>query len=272
MKKLPPHKGVYILPNLITTASLFCAFVSLTWVTRGMFESAALAIFFAALLDGLDGKVARLTNTSSPFGVEYDSLADLVAFGVAPAFLLFNWQLQDYGRYGLAVCFIFAACGAMRLARFNITTSTGSKKFFTGLPIPGAGCTIAALVLFMPHMPVSFYQYLPPFCFGLGLLLAILMVSRVRYYSFKDFGIVKAYPMRSLVAVLIVFAIVFINPKLMAFLILLGYVLAGMIYTLVLMLRSRRLGKRNAHEPHASPATPAAGSTVTRDASENDQG
>ena len=119
MDKLPPHKGVYILPNLITTASLFCAFIALVWISRGMYDSAALAIFFAALLDGLDGKVARITNTSSPFGVEYDSLADLVAFGVTPAFLLFNWQLAVYGRYGLAVCFIFAACGAMRLARFH---------------------------------------------------------------------------------------------------------------------------------------------------------
>ena len=241
MTKLPPHKGVYILPNLITTASLFCAFIALVWISRGLYDSAAYAIFFAALLDGLDGKVARMTNTSSPFGVEYDSLADLVAFGVTPAFLLFNWQLVDYGRYGLAVCFVFAACGAMRLARFNITTSSGSKKFFTGLPIPAAGCTIAALVLFMPKMPPEFYAYLPPFCFGLGLLLAVLMVSRVRYYSFKDFGIVKAYPLRTMLAALIVFAIVVINPKFMGFLLLLGYVLTGMVYTLYLMAKRRKM-------------------------------
>lgn len=241
MNKLPPHKGVYILPNLITTASLFCAFAALIWITRGLFETAAIAIFFAALLDGLDGKVARLTNSSSPFGVEYDSLADLVAFGVTPAFLLFHWQLGEFGRYGLAVCFIFVACGAMRLARFNITTTSGNKKFFVGLPIPAAGCSIAALVLFMPHLPVRFYDYLAPFCFGLGLLLAILMVSRVRYYSFKDFGIVKAYPLRSMVIALLLFVIIFINPKLMAFLILMGYVLVGLIYTGILLLRSRRV-------------------------------
>lgn len=242
MSKLPPHKGVYILPNLITTASLFCAFAALIWVSRGMFDTAAVAIFFAALLDGIDGKIARLTNTSSQFGVEYDSLADLVAFGVAPAFLLFSWQLSGFGRYGLAVCFIFVACGAMRLARFNISTSSGaSKKFFVGLPIPAAGCTIAALVLFMPHLPAFFYDYLPHFCLGLGLLLAILMVSRVRYYSFKDFGIVKLYPLRSMVVALLIFVIIFINPKLMAFLILLGYVLVGMIYTTVLQVRSRRV-------------------------------
>ena len=243
MDKLPPHKGVYILPNLITTASLFCAFIALVWISRGLYDSAALAIFFAALLDGLDGKVARITNTSSPFGVEYDSLADLVAFGVTPAFLLFNWQLAVYGRYGLAVCFIFAACGAMRLARFNITASSGTKKFFTGLPIPAGGCTIAALVLFTPNIPEALHAYLPPFCFFLGLLLGVLMVSRARYYSFKDFGLVKAYPLRSMVAVLILFAIIAIDPKFMAFLLLIGYVIVGMVYTLLLMAKSRRPSK-----------------------------
>ncbi|MBQ4132123.1 MAG: CDP-diacylglycerol--serine O-phosphatidyltransferase [Desulfovibrionaceae bacterium] len=242
MNKIPPHKGVYILPNLITTASLLCAFTALVWVSKGLFETAAVAIFFAALLDGLDGKVARLTNSSSLFGVEYDSLADLVAFGVAPAFLLYHWQIGEFGRYGMAVCFVFVSCGAMRLARFNITTTSGaSKKFFVGLPIPAAGCTIAALVLFMPHLPENFYSCLPYFCLGLGLLLGVLMVSRVRYYSFKDFGIVKAYPLRSMVVALLVLVIIFVNPKLMAFLILLGYVLAGMIHTVVLLVRSRRV-------------------------------
>lgn len=243
MNKLPPHKGVYILPNLITTASLFCAFVALIWSSRGLYDSAALAIFFAALLDGLDGKVARITNTSSQFGVEYDSLADLVAFGVTPAFLLFNWQLAEYGRFGLTVCFIFVACGAMRLARFNVTTASGSKKFFVGLPIPAAGCTIAALVLFMSKLPEDMYQYLPPFCFGLCLLLAILMVSRVRYYSFKDFGILTAYPFRSMVVALILFAVVVSSPKLMGFLLLVGYVVVGMLYTLLLLIKSRRISR-----------------------------
>lgn len=238
-----PHKGVYILPNLVTTASLFCAFVALVWISAGSYDSAALAIFFAALLDGLDGKVARFTNTSSAFGVEYDSLADLVAFGVAPAFLLFKWQLAVYGRFGLAVCFIFMACGAMRLARFNVTTSSLSKKFFVGLPIPAAGCTIAALVLFIPKMPEVLVAYLPPFCFGLGLTLACLMVSRVRYFSFKDFGIVKSYPLRSMVAVLILFTFVVVNPKFMGFFLLLGYEIAGILYTGMMLLRSRKLPK-----------------------------
>ena len=239
--KLPPHKGVYLLPNLITTASLFCAFLALVWISRGIFESAAISIFFAALLDGLDGKVARITNTSSAFGVEYDSLADLVAFGVTPAFLLFNWQLAYYGRAGLAVCFIFVACGAMRLARFNVTTSTASKKFFTGLPIPAAGCTVAALVLIVPLLPKELLPYLPPFCFIMAFVLGCLMVSRVRYFSFKDAGLLKAYPLRSLVAALIVFSAIITKPKLFAFLLLGGYVLVGLVYTAVLIAKSPRI-------------------------------
>ncbi len=238
--KLPPHKGVYLLPNLITTASLFCAFLALVWISRGIFESAAIAIFFAALLDGLDGKVARITNTSSAFGVEYDSLADLVAFGVTPAFLLFNWQLAYYGRAGLAVCFLFVACGAMRLARFNVSTGTANKKFFTGLPIPAAGCTVAALVLFVPKLPEAVLPYLPAFCFVMAFVLGCLMVSRVRYFSFKDFGLVKAYPFQSLVPTIIVFTAVVINPKLLAFILLAGYVLVGLIYTAILLARSAR--------------------------------
>lgn len=254
--KLPPHKGVYLLPNLITTASLFCAFLALVWISRGIFESAAIAIFFAALLDGLDGKVARITNTSSAFGVEYDSLADLVAFGVTPAFLLFNWQLAYYGRAGLAVCFIFVACGAMRLARFNVTTSTtASKKFFTGLPIPAAGCTVAALVLIVPSLPKELLPYLPPFCFIMSFLLGCLMVSRVRYFSFKDFGLVKAYPLRSLVAALIVFSAVVTKPKVLAFLLLAGYVLVGLFYTALLIARSPKMPAPDKKKPASSSET-----------------
>ena len=252
--KIPPHKGVYLLPNLIITASLFCAFLALVWISRGIFESAAIAIFFAALLDGLDGKVARITNTSSAFGVEYDSLADLVAFGVTPAFLLFNWQLAYYGRAGLAVCFIFVACGAMRLARFNVTTSSANKKFFTGLPIPAAGCTVAALVLLVPSLPVELLQYLTPFCFVMSFLLGCLMVSRVRYFSFKDFGLLKAYPLRSLVAALIVFSAVITKPKVFAFLLLGGYVLVGLIYTAVLLAkRPRLMPDKKKPDSHAEP-------------------
>lgn len=239
MNKIPFHKGVYILPNLITTGSLFCGFLAIIFSTKAMFGQAAVAIFFSALLDGLDGKVARLTNTSSEFGVQYDSLADLVAFGVAPALLIFNWQLAGFGRAGLAVCFIFMACGAMRLARFNVSTSSVNKKFFVGLPIPAAGCTLAALIFFVPNLPETVLLYLPAFCLALTFILACLMVSRVRYFSFKDYGFLKAYPFRSMVAVIILFACVFVNPKMLAFVLLAGYILVGLGYTISLVVLKR---------------------------------
>ncbi|MDR0239391.1 MAG: CDP-diacylglycerol--serine O-phosphatidyltransferase, partial [Deltaproteobacteria bacterium] len=144
------HKGVYILPNLLTTASLFAGFLGMIWALDGDFDGAAMAILFAAFMDGLDGKVARLTNTASEFGVQYDSLADLAAFGIAPALVLWQWHLQAFGRLGMAAAFVFAVCGALRLARFTVSANqaTTSKKFFPGLPIPAAGSRIATFILF----------------------------------------------------------------------------------------------------------------------------
>lgn len=139
MEKKKPHKGVYLLPNMITTLSMFLGFLSMVWAVQGRFEEAGMAILVSALMDGLDGKVARLTNTASEFGVQYDSLADLVAFGLAPAMLLWQWQLQAFGRLGVAAAFIYAACGALRLARFNVSTAAVGKRFFIGLPIPAGG-------------------------------------------------------------------------------------------------------------------------------------
>ena len=166
-KRMPFHKGIYILPNLLTSASLFAAVLAIVWTAQGAYEGAGVAILFAALMDGLDGKVARLTNTSSEFGVQYDSLADLVAFGVAPGFLIFQWQIVAFGRVGLVITFLYVTCGALRLARFNIAGSGGSKKFFTGLPIPAAGCAIATLVLFSSLLPDWIWPAMPYICLAL---------------------------------------------------------------------------------------------------------
>jgi CDP-diacylglycerol--serine O-phosphatidyltransferase len=149
----PFHKGVYILPNMLTTASLFSGFLGIMWAIQGQFESCALAILVSALFDGMDGKVARLTGSASEFGVQYDSLADLVAFGVTPAIMMYQWQLHAYGRLGLMAAFLLVVCGALRLARFNVNSSTSSKKHFIGLPIPAQGCVMATLVLFEPFAP-----------------------------------------------------------------------------------------------------------------------
>ncbi|MFW5838252.1 MAG: CDP-diacylglycerol--serine O-phosphatidyltransferase [Desulfovibrionaceae bacterium] len=237
------RKGVYILPNLLTTASLFAAFLGLTWAARGSFEACALAILVSALFDGLDGKVARLTGASSEFGIQLDSLADMVAFGVTPAFMTYFWMLENFGRLGLLACFLFVACGALRLARFNLQTKVVSKKFFIGLPIPAAGCTLATLVLFAPYLPVSFQQsVLPVFILVLAYVLSFLMVSTVRYASFKELGLVKAHPFSAMVTAILLFVLVASQPKLLGFLILLGYLISGMAYTLfVLSRRSARM-------------------------------
>ncbi len=241
------HRGVYILPNLITTASLFAGFLGMIWAMSGRFEDAAWAVLFSALMDGLDGKVARLTNTASEFGVQYDSLADVVAFGVAPAILLWQWQLHGFGRLGIAAAFIFTACGALRLARFNVSAggASTSKKFFTGLPIPAAGCTAATLVLFQEHIPAVLLDLLPGFTLGAAFGLGILMVSRVRYASFKEYGFLRAHPFSSFVTVLLLFSLVASQPRLLGFLICTVYIVSGLVYSFVILPRRNRELLRN---------------------------
>ena len=219
-------RGVYILPNLFTTASLFAGFFSIILAFKDQFDLAAWAILVGAAMDGLDGKVARLTGTASQFGIEYDSLADDVTFGVAPGLLAYAWQLHEFGRLGLAVAFLFCGCAALRLARFNVGVSTTSKRFFVGLPSPACACVMATFVLFM--------------------------VSRVRYFSFKEFGFIKAHPFQTMVATLIVLSMVFSLPRLFCFLILIGYVISGPAYTFLLRRRGRQL------DPEAADATKAA--------------
>ena len=229
------RKSVYILPNLLTTASLFSGFLGILWAVNGRFEDSALAILISAVFDGLDGKVARLTNTASEFGVQYDSLADLVAFGVTPAVLLYFWHLSHYGRLGIAACFLFMVCGALRLARFNVQSATASKKFFTGLPIPAAACTVATLVFFTAFVPEEFERFVPTTCLVLAYALSFLMVSRVRFASFKEYGMIKAHPFGSMVTVILLFVLIASQPKLLGFLFLIVYVLSGPIYTYVFM-------------------------------------
>ena len=162
---------MYILPNLFTTASLFTGFLAMLLAVQGNIEGSALAILFSALMDGLDGKVARLTNTASEFGIQYDSLADLVAFGVAPAFTSWMWVLEGYGKLGIGVAFLYVACTALRLARFNVCVTTVSKKFFVGLPCPAAGCAVAMFILFSSYLP-SWLEARTPF---LGLVVTFVM-------------------------------------------------------------------------------------------------
>ena len=245
-RPVPRHKSFYILPNLFTTASLFAGFVGLLWASAGRYEDCALAILFSALMDGLDGRVARLTNTASEFGVQYDSLADLVAFGVAPSFLMFQYALHTYNRLGMAVAFLFAVCAALRLARFNVSTPTADKRFFTGLPTPAAGCALACLVLFAPALPQFTQGGMPLVALICTACIAFLMVSHIRYAAFKELGVFKAHPFRTLVLVVSLFALIVANPKLFGPLVLFGYILTGIVHTFLILPRMSRIAQRAA--------------------------
>lgn len=240
-QRKPPARGVYLLPNMLTTASLFSGFLGILWALEGAYESVALAILVSCLLDGLDGKVARLTNTSSDFGIQYDSLVDLVAFGVTPAIMVYQWELHQFGHLGSMAAFLLVACGALRLARFNVSTSTTSKKFFVGLPIPAQACTLATFYLFSQFMPDSMRELMPKVCLGLVYLLSFLMVSRVRYASFKEYGMLKAHPFSMMVTAILLFVMVASQPKLLGFVLFSGYIVSGLIYTYIILPRRAAL-------------------------------
>ena len=240
MEKKKPHKGVYLLPNMITTLSMFLGFLSMVWAVQGRFEEAGMAILVSALMDGLDGKVARLTNTASEFGVQYDSLADLVAFGLAPAMLLWQWQLQAFVRLGVAAAFIYAACGALRLARFNVSTAAVGKGFFIGLPSPAGGCPGVTFVFFASLFPDFLASVTPYFALLLSVGVGVLMVSRVRYFSFKEYDFLRAHPVRTMVTFLFLLALVVSLPRLFGFLLCAIYIAGGLAYTFVILPRRNR--------------------------------
>jgi len=221
-------KGIYIVPSLLTTAALFFGFASALSSFQGDFEKAAWAIVAAGIFDMLDGKVARLTNTTSKFGVEYDSLSDLISFGVAPAVLAFSWALQPFGRSGWLAAFLFIVCAALRLARFNVQSETVEKDKFKGLPTPGGAGMIAATVLFYYYMGGS--GSLPEKHVTLLLLvyfLAFLMVSNVAYWSTKEMGLDGRKPFSLLVISILVAVLVISEPQVMLFVIGIVYTFSG---------------------------------------------
>lgn len=235
-----PRKGVYLLPNMITTLSMFLGFLSMVWAVQGRFESACFAILLSAVMDGLDGKVARLTNTASEFGVQYDSLSDLVAFGIAPAMLMWQWELSALGRMGLAAAFIYAACGALRLARFNVSTAAVGKRFFIGLPIPAGGCTVVTFVFCAAHFPAVMASALPYMTLVLAIGVGVLMVSKVRYFSFKEYDFLRAHPIRTMLFFLLVLGTVISFPRVMGFVLCAVYIIGGVVYTFVILPRRNR--------------------------------
>ncbi|SMP59251.1 CDP-diacylglycerol--serine O-phosphatidyltransferase [Desulfonatronum lacustre] len=245
----PICKGVYLLPNLFTTASLFSGFLAIIWAIEGQFLYSALAILVSCVLDGMDGMVARLTHSTSEFGVQLDSLADLVAFGVAPAIMVYMWQLQEFGRLGLLASFLIVACGALRLARFNVQSGKISQKYFIGLPIPAAACVLATLVLFSTQSPALLEDKYGTITLVLVYMLSFLMVSRVRYPSLKEFDGIRSHPFRTTVAAMLIFVVIASEPKVLGFLFFLTYLISGLVLSfLILPYRKVRLLRESPHE------------------------
>lgn len=222
------RRGIYVVPNLFTTAALFCGFFAIVQAMQGDFESAAIAIFVAMVLDGLDGRVARLTHTQSAFGAEYDSLSDMVSFGAAPSLVMYEWALKDLGRLGWIAAFIYCAGAALRLARFNTMLEVVDKRFFQGLPSPAAAALVAGFVWVMLATGFGGRDVDWLAC-GLTVFAGLTMVSNIRYYSFKDFNLKKSVPFFAIAAIALAFALVSLSPALTLFGFFVAYSLSGYI-------------------------------------------
>jgi CDP-diacylglycerol--serine O-phosphatidyltransferase len=219
---------IYVLPNLMTTGNLFCGFFAIIQALKSNFLYAAYAIVAAAVFDLLDGRLARLTRSTSKFGAEYDSLCDLVSFGVAPGIMLFQWALNPFGRLGWIACFLYVTCGALRLARFNVQANIVEKNYFQGLPIPMAAGIVASSILAFQDLELEASG-------NIGLLvmtalLAFVMVSNFRYRSFKDLDLKERMPFRYLLLGVGVLVVVALRPEVMLFVLFFGYAVLGAIF------------------------------------------
>jgi CDP-diacylglycerol---serine O-phosphatidyltransferase len=223
----PLRRGVFLLPVTITSLGLLSGFYSIVSSINGHFEVAAVMIAIAFVCDGLDGRVARASRTSSEFGVEYDSLSDVVAFGVAPACLAYTWALKPLNGIGIVIAGMFVVCGALRLARFNIQTETVAKNRFVGLPIPGAAAMIAGAALAYSYFELSSPRALTTAMAPITLALGLLMISRVPYPSFKTMTVHKRAPVGLTIGVLMTAALLFALPQLTACLLAAAFVLSG---------------------------------------------
>jgi CDP-diacylglycerol--serine O-phosphatidyltransferase len=249
------RRGIYLLPNAFTTAALFAGFYGIVASMNGQFEKAAVAIFIAMLLDGIDGRVARLTNTQSEFGAQYDSLADMVSFGLAPALIMYEWALASmaqmggqWGRVGWLAAFIYAACAAMRLARFNTQIGVADKRFFQGLPSPSAAAALVGMVWVCYDAGIK-GEDVAILASILTLLIGILMVSNVLYYSFKEVNYKERVPFIAILVIALILALASIDfPKVLfgSFMI---YILSGPL--LALLRRIRKLGRRKSQQDEA---------------------
>ena len=224
------RRGIYLLPNLFTTAALFAGFYAIVQAMNGQYGASAVAIFVAGLLDGLDGRVARLTRTQSEFGAEYDSLSDMVSFGAAPALVLYEWALKDLGRFGWIAAFVYCAGAALRLARFNVMIDVVDKRYFQGLPSPAAAALVAGFV-WLAHdnkIPLDEYglQWVAAFVALYG---GLTMVSNVPFYSFKDISMKRSVPFAAIVLIALGIAVINIDPPMVLFGMFVLYGLSGYV-------------------------------------------
>jgi CDP-diacylglycerol--serine O-phosphatidyltransferase len=238
-------KGIYLLPNLFTTGTLFAGFFAIVAAMNGRFESAAVSIYVAMILDSMDGRIARLTGTQSAFGAEYDSLADLVSFGLAPALVAYQWWLSDLGKIGWLAAFIYTAGTALRLARFNTQIGIADKRYFQGLPSPAAAAVVAGMVWLGETNAWHDYSGLSVVSLAITVGIALLMVSKIRYHSFKDLDLRGRVPFVAVLTIVLVFVIVSSYPELVLFSLVVLYAASGPMFTL-LQVRKRRAERRSA--------------------------
>ena len=254
-----PKRGTHLLPSLFTVGNIFCGYMAIVRSMMGEYETAALLILVAALLDGLDGRVARATGTSSEFGLQFDSIADVISFGVAPAMLAFSWSLGYYGRIGWVVSFLFVMCGALRLARFNLHKTHHDRRYFVGMPIPAAACILAVTVFAHPESPDPIGEpFMGPMILLLVGLVSILMVSRVRYRSFKDLDLRRRRSYLYLLVPAVALALVALNPQV-------TLMLGGFAYLISGVIPRRALARRDLPEG-VEKATPVGRSGNDRNA------
>ena len=230
------RQGIYLLPNLFTTAALFAGFYAVISAMRENYESAAIAIFAAMIMDGLDGRIARLTNTSSKFGEEFDSLSDMVSFGVAPALVVFAWALGDLGKFGWSCAFIFVACAGLRLARFNTQIDTTDKNYFTGLASPAAAAVIASAVWLCSDLGLVGNNLPYELSLVVGILTAtigFLMIANFRYYSFKGVDFRRRVPFVMMIAMVFVFGLITVDPPTVFLISSLLYALSGPLQSIL---------------------------------------
>lgn len=249
-KEIIKHRGIYLLPNLFTTAGLFSGFYAIVAAMGGRFEAAAVAVFVAMIMDGMDGRIARMTNTQSDFGVEYDSLSDMIAFGLAPALVMYSWGLSLLGKLGWLAAFIYTAGAALRLARFNTQVETVSKRYFQGLASPPAAAMIVGFVWVCNEYALDAAQF-AWLALLLTVLAGLLMVSNFRYHSFKELDLKGKIPFVALLLIVLLFVLISIHPPLVLFSIALIYALSGPIVTLF-FLRKHQSDRQGAEASDAA--------------------